>query len=225
MEIRHILEKFNIYPHDSMIFEMALTHPSCNAEHNTLGDYERLEYIGDSVLGFVTADLIYKYYKDMAPGNMTKLRSNLVRTEALSNYALEIHLDEVIKTGPSINRNQLKNAKKILEDVFEALIGAIYVDQGINITYEYIKSFIQKDVESFNLEFLTDAKTTLQEQMQAEYRDSVHYVLIEQTGPAHDRRFKVNAMFNDIVLSTGFGKSKKEAEEDAARKALDKRSI
>ena len=105
------------------------------------------------------------------------------------------------------------------------MIGAIYLDLGIEVAYKYIERFLKEDVKNTKVEELTDCKSRLQEEMQSEYRDSVHYVLIAQSGPAHDRTFEVNVMFNDIVLASGKGKSKKAAEEEAARNALAKRSV
>lgn len=221
-----LLKKINIKAHDLSVYELALTHPSYNVDANTIHqDYERLEYMGDAVLGYVSADLIYKLHPEMDQGKMSKLRSYLVKTNSLANYARKISLADYIKAGHSLSAEQVNQSDKILEDVFEALIGAIYLDNGIQTAFEYIKSFLYEDVKNTNESVLTDAKTLLQEQMQAEHRDSVHYVTIDQQGPAHDRTFFVNVMFNDIVLATGTGKSKKAAEEDAARKALEKRSV
>ncbi len=116
----------------------------------------------------------------------------------------------------------MNESDKILEDVFEALIGAIYLDLGINKAYSYVKSFIYNDVKNTNEDVLTDYKTKLQEAMQAEYRDIVKYEVIKESGPAHDKTFTVNVSFDGIILGTGTGKSKKEAEEQAAKAALAK---
>lgn len=221
-----LLSKLNITIKNKELYELALTHPSYNVDANTVHqDYERLEYMGDAVLGYVSADLIYHLHPEMDQGKMSKLRSYLVKTASLSSYARSISLADYIKSGHSITSEQVNQSDKILEDVFEALIGAIYLDNGIEVAYEYVKGFLYEDVKNTNESVLTDAKTMLQEQMQAEHRDSVHYVTIDQKGPAHDRTFFVNVLFNDIVLATGSGKSKKAAEEDAARKALEKRSV
>lgn len=211
---------------DAVLYELALTHPSNNADANTKHrDYERLEFMGDAVLGYVSADLIFKSRPEMDQGLMSKLRSYLVKSHSLAEYAREIDLARFIKTGHSLNTANIVASDKILEDVFEALIGAIYLDLGIEVVYKYIERFLKEDVKNTKVEELTDCKSRLQEEMQSEYRDSVHYVLIGQSGPAHDRTFEVNVMFNDIVLASGKGKSKKAAEEEAARNALAKRSV
>lgn len=224
-DIVDLLKSIDINYNDLGLYNLALTHPSFNADANTKHqDYERLEFIGDAVLGFVCAELIFKLREGMNQGNMSKLRSYLVKSNSLANYARRINLQCYIRAGHSLPTEQIAKSNKILEDVFEALIGAIYIDQGIKTATKYLSNFLIEDIKNTDLSVLTDAKTRLQEEMQAEHRDSVHYVLIKEDGPAHDRTFVVNVLFNDIVLATGTGKSKKAAEEDAASKALAKRS-
>ncbi|HNX16172.1 MAG TPA: ribonuclease III [Bacilli bacterium] len=225
-DVKELLDKLHIKPRDLNIYELALTHPSYNADANTVHcDYERLEYMGDAVLDFVTADLIFKQNPHMDEGKMSKFRSYLVKSQTLANYARELNLSEFIRAGHSIPSDQIDKSNKILENVFEALVGAIYLDAGMKTAYNFIVRQLKMDLKTLNSLDLTDAKTMLQEQMQAEHRDSVHYEIVSQKGPAHDRTFTVNVLFNDIVLATGTGKSKKAAEESAARNALEKRSV
>lgn len=223
--IETLLDTYQIKINNRNLYELAMTHPSYNADANTKNvDYERLEFIGDAVLGYVSADLIYKYRQEIETGDMSKLRSYLVKCSSLASYARQINLANYIKTGHSVSKEQINKSDRILEDVFEALIGAIFLDNNIDVAYKYIETFLLEGVKNTDLILLTDAKTRLQEEMQSEHRDSVHYVLKAQEGPAHDRTFTVDVLFNDIVLATGVGKSKKAAEEDAAQKALEKRS-
>ena len=225
-KIEELLRKINIPFKNLKHYEMALTHPSYNADVNTKHfDYERLEYMGDAVLDYVSADLIFHEFPEMEPGNMSKLRSFLVKSKTLSNYARKINLADYIIVGHSITREQLAKSDKILEDCFEALIGAIYLDKGISFVFNYVKAILIDDIRLFGKQDLTDYKSKLQEEMQAEHRESVHYVTIQESGPAHDRTYVVNVLFNDIVLASGTGKSKKAAEEDAAKNALKKRSV
>lgn len=224
--LQELFNKINVKPNDVKLYELALTHPSYNADANTKhSDYERLEYMGDAVLDYVVADLIFHQYKEMAPGNMSKLRSFLVKSKALSNYARKIDLADYIISGHSVSAAQLRQSDKILEDCFEALIGAIYLDQGIEFVFNYIKKVLLQDIITFGKQDLTDYKSKLQEEMQAEHRESVHYEVVEETGPAHDKTYKVSVMFNEIILAYGVGKTKKSAEEDAAKNALKKRSV
>ena len=226
LKIDELEKLLNIKIKDKNLFILALTHPSYNADANTKHqDYERLEYMGDAILDYVSADLIFKMHPEMDQGFMSKLRSYLVKSHTLAQYARKINLSNFIRVGHSISLNQINSSDKILEDVFEALVGAIYLDQGIERAYRFISSLMKKDIQKVNIDDLTDYKTRLQEEMQAEHRDSVHYELVSQTGPAHDRTFTVNVLFNDIVLASGTGKSKKAAEEEAAKNALAKRSV
>ena len=221
-----LLKKLHITYKNIAIYEQALTHPSYNGEANTKHqDYEKLEFMGDAVLGYVTADLVYKNRPEMSEGDLTKLRSVLVSTKPLAAYARKIHLDEYVRIGHSITQAQVKESDKILENVFESLIGAIYLDAGLNSAYRFIKKILLSDIISYDADNLTDYKTKLQEEIQAEHRDAVQYVTISQSGPAHDRTFKVQVLYNGIVLGTGTGKSKKKAEEMAAKDALSKRSV
>ena len=206
--IQELFPKIFIKPKDVSLYELALTHTSYNADAKTKHhDYERLEYIGDAVLGFVSADLIFKLHPDMDPGLMSKMRSYLVKSHSLATYARKIELATFVKTGHSISAEKINESDNILEDVFEALIGAIYLDLGINKAYSYIKSFIYNDIKNIDIDVLTDYKTKLQEEMQSEHREAVSYTVY------------------DVILASGVGKTKKAAEEDAAKNALAKRCV
>ena len=221
--LEELANRLHIKPKDENLYFLALTHPSYNADANTKHhDYERLEYIGDAVLGFVVAELIFNIHPEMDPGQMSKLRSYRVKSKSLANYGRKIDLAKYIRTGHSISPEKINESDKILEDVFEAIIGAIYLDLGISKATSVIKSLFFNDLKHFNIDDLTDYKSRLQEEMQAEHRDSVTYKVIKEEGPSHDKTFTVAVYFNDLVLATGKGKSKKEAEENAAKEALKK---
>ena len=224
--VTDLLKKLHITYKNIAIYEQALTHPSYNGDANTKHqDYEKLEFMGDAVLGYVTADLVYKNRPELSEGNLTKLRSVLVSTKPLAAYARKINLHEYIRIGHSITLEQVKQSDKILENVLEALIGAIYLDAGLKFAYRLINQLLIKDIQNYDVDDLTDYKSKLQEEIQAEHRDAVQYVTVETSGPAHDRTFKVQVLFNGIVLGVGEGKSKKKAEEMAAKSALSKRSV
>lgn len=226
MELLELLSSLEINPRDIAYYELALTHPSCNSDLNTKHqDYERLEFVGDSVIGFVSADLIYKLHPEMDQGYMSKLRSYLVCSKSLANYSRKYNLYELIRIGHSITRDQLAKSDKILEDVFEAFVGAIYLDQGIDAAYKVIEKILYEDVKQTNIDDIIDAKTRLQEEIQSEYREAVRYELIDEFGPPHDRTFVSQVVFNGLILGKGQGKSKKAAEEAAAKNALSKRSL
>lgn len=225
-DVRELLDRLDIHTDDISLYSLALTHPSYNSEMNTKHqDYERLEFMGDSVIGFVSADLMFEYRPNLDQGMMTKLRSYLVRSKSLASFAREIELYEYIRIGHSISNNQLKNSDKILEDVFEALTGAIYLNQGIDKAYHFLKDFLLDGIINTDEYDLVDPKTRLQEEIQSESREAVQYTLVGEEGPSHDRTFYVEVSFNGLVLGKGSGKSKKEAEEEAAKEALSKRSL
>lgn len=225
-DLQELFENLHLNPKKLDNYVLALTHPSYNADANTKHmDYERLEFMGDAVLSYVCADLIFKIYPNMDQGLMSKTRSYLVKSKTLANYARKINLADYILTGHSIAIENINQSDKILEDVFEALIAAIYLDLGMARVYTYIKSFLYNDIKHIDMSILTDYKTKLQEEVQAEHRNSVVYKVVGEEGPAHNKTFTVSVSFNDVIIAYGKGKSKKEAEEDAAKKALEKGSM
>lgn len=226
MDYISVFSQFGVTPNNTELYLLALTHPSCNSEKNTKHqDYEKLEFVGDSVIGFVSADLIYKLHKEMDQGLMSKLRSYLVCSKSLANYSRQYGFYKFIKIGHSITDEQLYKSDKILEDVFEALIGALYLDKGIDVAYKVIKKILYEDILNTGIDDIVDSKTRLQEEIQAEHREAVKYVLVGESGPAHDKTFEIEVLFNGLVLGKGKGKTKKAAEEAAAKDALSKRSV
>ena len=218
-------KKFNITPKNRELFEMAFTHSSFNSDAKTTHhDYERLEFIGDSVLGFVVASLIYKYHPEMKEGEMTRTRSSLVQSNSLAKYAINLGYNEYIRAGHSLSLEEASKNHNILEDVFEAVIGALYLDQGIEFCIKFITKIFRDDVINFKIDDFKDYKSLLQEAMQAEYRESVTYRVIREMGPPHDKTFEVEVLFNNCILGKGSGKSKKEAEQNAASDALKKKA-
>lgn len=223
-KIEELLKSLHIKPKNLDVYTLALTHSSYNGDANTKHhDYERLEYIGDAVIGFVVADLIFNLHPDMEVGIMSKLRSQLVQTKALAGYARRMKLYDYIITGSSMTAEKLHNSDNILEDVFEALVGALYLDLGIKKVIPYIKFFFYNDIKFANPENFTDYKTRLQEEMQSEYRDIVKYRIVKEIGPPHERIFYAEVLFGEDILGSGSGKSKKEAEQAAAKDAFRKR--
>jgi len=222
-DIHELLVKFNVKPHDIFIYEEAFTHSSYNADANTKHvDYERIEFLGDSVIGLVVASLAFKLHPNMGQGMLTKMKSSLVSTQFLANESRRLHLDEYIRVGNSFVA-KIKESNHLLEDVFEAFIGALYLDQGFEFTKQFLVNIFEPEVRKFKPTELTDYKSKLQEEMQAEHRESVTYELVEESGPAHDRRFVVRVLFDGIAMGVGEGTTKKQAEQNAAKQALAKR--
>lgn len=206
------LTKYNINA-DNKILQVALTHTSYANEHRC-ESYERLEFLGDAVLELVTSEYFYKNTK-LSEGEMTKKRARFVCEKALFEYAKKINLEKHIKLGHGLE-NTINET--IIADVFEAVIAAIYLNSGLAKAREFILDsmlpFINQDAM-----FLSDYKSYLQELVQTTQK-SVVYRLINEMGPAHDRVFEVQVLVEDMVYGTGIGKSKKEAEQNAAKDAI-----
>lgn len=206
--------------HDRHLLRQALTHSSYANEQkiNKTGDYERLEFLGDAVLELVSSDYIYQENPNMSEGNMTKQRSSIVCEPALAYCAREIGLDKYILLGRGEEATGGRSRDSIISDVMEAVIGAIYLDSGIDEARAYIHRVVLSDLE--NKQLFYDAKTILQEEIQKENKGTLHYNLIREEGPEHDKTFVVDAMLNDVKVGSGTGHSKKAAEQKAAYEAL-----
>ncbi len=192
----------------------ALTHTSY-ANENNCESYERLEYLGDAVLELIMSEYFY-LNNNYSEGEMSKIRARYVCESALYEYAKQINLIPYIKVGHGIHSEN----ETIIADIFEAVLAVIYLDKG----YEVAKEYIYKIVIPYVLEnkiFLSDYKSHLQEMVQTE-KKSLEYELVKETGPSHDKTFKVNVLVDGIVFGTGIGKSKKQAEQNAAKDAIKK---
>lgn len=194
----------------------ALTHSSYSNEHKESKNYERLEFLGDAVLELITSEYFYKntLFKE---GDMTKKRAGFVCEQALAHYSKEIGLDKCIRVG----HGQLGNINDtIIADVFEAVLGSIYLTYGIEVAKEYIYEIIVPYIEK-DFVFFGDYKTMLQEYVQTD-KKSLEYVLVKESGEAHNKTFEVEVKINNIIYGRGIGKSKKEAEQKAAFDAYKK---
>lgn len=213
-------EKIGYRFRNRMLLKQALTHSSYANEQkiNKSGDYERLEFLGDAVLELVSSDYIYKHNPDMTEGKMTKFRSSIVCEPALAFCAKEIGLEQYILLGKGEEATGGRGRDSIISDVMEAIIGAIYLDSGIDEARTYIHRVILSDLEHKQLFY--DAKTILQEEIQKGNKGTLHYVLLREDGPEHDKTFAVDAMIDDVRIGSGTGHSKKAAEQKAAYEAL-----
>ena len=208
------LKKYGIDLSNSNLLSTALTHTSYANEHNC-ESYERLEFLGDAVLELVSSDYIYKNH-NYDEGLMSKNRSLYVCENALYEYAKDINLKDYIKVGNGIKEPN----KTVIADVFEAVIAVIYLELGIDKVTLLFNNLIVPYIES-NVDFLMDYKSILQELIQTEQR-SIEYSLIKEGGPAHKKYFIVEVKIDGIVYGTGKGRSKKEAEQQAAKEAISK---
>ncbi len=218
-----VLNNFHIIANNKALYEQAFTHSSYIHEHSQCLDYERIEYIGDAVLDLVVADLVYKTYPNLDQGMMSKLRSQIVCGKSLANYARMYDFGSCIRLGHGEQVSGGSDSSKILEDVFEAFIGAYYLDSSYENVYALVKEIMLEDIQNFDLESVNDYKSKLQEDVQTDRRGTVTYRVIKETGNAQNKMFEVEVLYDDIVLGIGKGSSKKKAEQDAAHNALLKR--
>lgn len=202
------------------LLKQALTHSSYANEQkiNKSGDYERLEFLGDAVLELVSSNYIYRENPEMSEGKMTKYRSSIVCEPALAFCARQIGLEKHILLGKGEEATGGRGRDSIISDVMEAIIGAIYLDSGIGEAETFIHRFVLSDLEHKQLFY--DAKTILQEEVQKGNNGTLHYELLHEDGPEHDKTFVVEAMVGDMKVGSGTGHSKKAAEQQAAYEAL-----
>ena len=211
----NFLEPYGIHIHNQELLDLALTHSSYSNEHGG-GNYERLEFLGDAVLQLITSEYFYKL-SDAKEGELSKIRASYVCEEALAQYSKDIGIDQCIKVG----NGQIHNVNDtIIADCFESVLGAIYLDQGFQVAKDYVLKIIPPYVEEHHI-FLGDYKSRLQEMVQTD-KKSLEYVLVSESGPSHDKTFIYEVVIDGIIYGRGIGKSKKEAEQEAAKDAIKK---
>lgn len=214
--MKNIFKKFGIIIENEELLKVALTHSSYSNEHNC-DSYERLEYLGDAVLEIVCSDYLYKN-TSYPEGEMSRLRSLYVCENALYEYSKEINLKDYIYLG----NGMIEANKTIIADVFEAVIAVIYLEKGLDVVKQLFNDLIVPYIKHHD-DFLKDYKSLLQESVQT-VKKSVTYKLIDESGPAHHKEFKVEVIIDDLVYGVGIGNSKKEAEQNAAKEAYQKRA-
>ena len=213
-----LFELLKISPKNKNLYQTAFSHSSYVNEHRAKNDYERLEFLGDAVLDLVIADYLYSNQKEKE-GEMTKIRASYVCENALYEYSINLGLNEYIKVGHGEEKEGGKYKKAIVADIFEALIGAIYLDLGYATARRTVLDIIVPYIENPEITFFSDYKSALQEYVQTEQK-SLSYNLVKEEGPAHDRTFTVEVEIDTIIYGIGIGQSKKEAEQEAAKEAL-----
>ena len=201
----------------------ALTHSSYANEHKSqhIKYNERLEFLGDSVLSIVVSDYIYKNCPELPEGELTKLRASLVCEKSLYEFAKKIDLGKYLILSKGERNNGGADRPSILSDAFEALIAAIYIDGGITPASKHILNFVIPAIKNSKKKKINDYKTTLQEIIQKNPGEKLEYVLVKESGPDHNKHFIVEVHLNSNVIGKGGGRSKKEAEQQAAREALE----
>ena len=202
--------------------EQALTHSSyANVGRKHLKNNERLEFLGDSVLSVIVARYLFLNYKDLPEGVLTKMRASLVCEKALDVFAGELELGKFIRLGKGEELTGGRERPSIIADAFEAVLAAIYLDGGYEEAQRFVLRFIPKNIDIQKASPLSDYKTALQEVVQQNREEKISYRLIDEQGPDHAKVFTAEVLLNSNVIGTGTASSKKQAEQNAAREALE----
>lgn len=224
-EIIDAMQKVLSYTYkNSMLLEEALTHSSYANEHRNyhVKDNERLEFLGDAILDLIISEYLFKKYPDMPEGDLSKIRASIVCEGSLAKNAKKMSLGRYILLGKGEEMTGGRERASILADAFEAITGSLFLDGGFGEAKRFIHETLVADVEQTeSIETLyTDYKTLLQEAIQKVSISPIHYEVVGEEGPDHDKYFYVEVFHEERSLGRGIGKSKKEAEQDAAKKAL-----
>ncbi len=203
------------------LLKRAMTHSSyANETRDAEGSNERLEFLGDAVLSIIVSDAIFKDYTQLPEGELTKIRASLVCENSLCAFAKEIALGDYILLGKGERLTGGNKRPSILADAFEALIAAIYLDGGIEAATKFVMGFVERELSDNNWGSFEDYKTMLQEIIQKNPEEILEYRLAGESGPDHDKRFEVEILLNSNIIGRGSARSKKKAEQLAAKEAL-----
>lgn len=204
------------------LFKDAMTHSSHANEQKNIKSNERLEFLGDSILGVICAEYLFNKYPDMEEGELTKHRAAIVCEKSLYEVGMHFGIDQSIVLGKGEEANGGRKRHSIIADAVEALLASIYLDGGMEAAKSFALSFIpQRENLSLKGKSFNDYKTTLQEIVQKNRQETLSYQLVKEEGPDHDKMFTVEILLNSNVFACGNGKSKKEAEQMAAKQALE----
>ena len=221
-----LLEQFDLVFSDETLLETAFTHTSYANEHRLLkiSHNERLEFLGDAVLQLIISEYLYNKYPKRPEGDLSKLRSMIVREESLAGFARDCQFDQFIKLGRGEEKSGGRNRDTILGDLFEAFLGALLLDKGVEAVKSFLYQVMIPKVEAGDFERVTDYKTKLQELLQINGDVEIAYQVVSETGPAHAKNFEVAVLINGRKSGQGQGRSKKLAEQEAAKNAFEKES-
>lgn len=218
--LKDLEERIGYQFHDTALLKQALTHSSYTNEQkiNRAKNYERLEFLGDAVLELVSSEFLFKEHKEIPEGELTKMRASMVCEPSLAFCARDLELGKFIFLGKGEENSGGRNRDSITSDVMEALIGAVYLDGGMETAREFINRFVLSDLEDKQLFY--DSKSNLQELIQGKLKKYLHYEILEECGPEHDKIFSAEVFMDGESLGKGTGRTKKAAEQQAAYEAL-----
>lgn len=207
------------------LYEQAFRHRSVadGSNYGKIDSYERLEFLGDAVLDLIVSEIIYEQFDDKSEGFLTKLRAGLVRGETLARFTKKLKMDHWLQVGDRVQDSNIRTSNSVLADIFEALVGAVYQDLGYKITHDFVKNVMNECIRFEDIiKSMDNYKSMLLEYTQAEALPLPVYRVISEYGPGHDKTFEVQVIIDGNSAGKGVGKSKKKAEQDAAKEALKK---
>lgn|SRR5690625_1744738 len=223
MKVEGLTKKLGVSFTNHALLEQSFTHSSYVNEHRKekFLDNERLEFLGDAVLELGVSQYLYKVNGTMSEGEMTKLRAAIVCEESLFNFAQDLQFGDYIMLGRGEERTGGRNRPALLADVFEAFLGALFLDQGYNSVVSFLEQYIFPKITTGAFSHGMDYKSQLQEVVQKYKNISIKYNIIDEKGPSHNKEFKAQVQINNELYKVGVGRTKKEAEQRAAKYALD----
>ncbi|MHB9782486.1 ribonuclease III [Streptococcus sp. 10F2] len=223
--VRMLENNFQIVFQDTVLLETAFTHTSYANEHRLLNisHNERLEFLGDAVLQLLISEYLYARFPGKPEGELSKLRSMMVREESLAGFSKDCQFDQYIRLGKGEEKNGGRSRDTILGDLFEAFLGALLLDQGVDAVRSFMTVQIIPKIEKGQFERVIDYKTQLQELLQVGGDVQIRYQVLQESGPAHAKEFLVGVFLNEQKLAQGVGRSKKLAEQEAAKRAIAER--
>jgi len=221
-EFREFQANIGITFKNEKLLYQAFTHSSYVNEHRKkpYEDNERLEFLGDAVLELTISQYLYEMYPTMSEGDLTKLRAAIVCEPSLVSFANELSFGKLVLLGKGEELTGGRKRPALLADVFEAFIGALYLDQGLSAVVKFLEKIVYPKISEGAFSHVMDFKSKLQEFIQRDGKGVLEYQILEEKGPAHNREFVATVSLNGEVLGTGTGRSKKEAEQHAAEQAL-----
>ncbi|TMN23547.1 ribonuclease III [Lentibacillus cibarius] len=223
MNISQLENQLGITFNDHALLRQAFTHSSYVNEHRneSFSDNERLEFLGDAVLELGVSQYLYRQKERLAEGDLTKLRASIVCESALEEFARELNFGEYLLLGRGEEQTGGRERPALLADVFEAFLGALYLDQGYDVVIQFLKKYVYPKITTGAFSHAMDYKSKLQEYVQKNRDHSIDYVIADEKGPSHDKEFVAQVVINGKVSGKGIGHTKKEAEQRAAKYALD----
>jgi len=221
-ELKNMLEHLGIFMENNDLFTQALTHPTYVFEHKKqrLFHNQRLEFLGDAVLGLVMGEYLYQHFPNKPEGDLTKIRAALVCEGSLAERAKDLGLGKYLFLGRGEELSGGRERNSVLADAFEAVVGAIYLECGLEAAKKFIIGQLAQTVDNLNFSDFGDYKTMLQELVQKYDDEGVSYSILDESGPDHQKLFLAGVKYRDQILAKGLGNNKKEAEQKAAQAAL-----